>query len=140
MIKSEYLIQLLGKSITDPEIERLKQELGDCEIAEFDGNFDYCFYEHGFCPMFRDNILETIQLFSEGRDNYKEYPYPIPHGLRFSYKQADVQAALGKPSRAVSANDIYRFPDHVLNIGYGKNPKTITLLSFMTLESFDRIG
>ena len=137
IIKPEHLIQLLGLSIADPKIERLKKELGDCEIAEFDGNFDYCFYRHGFCLMFADNILGTIHLFSEGVDNYIEYPYPIPHGLRFSFTKAEVREALGKPTKSASANDVYRFPDHVLNVGYGTNPKTIRMLEFSTLESYD---
>jgi hypothetical protein len=135
IIKPENLIQLLGKSITAPEIERLKKELEDCEVADFDHIIHFCFYRHGFCLMFDDKILGKIQLFSEGADDYKEYPYPIPHGLSFSFTKSEVRAKLGTPSKAGKTTDIYQFPDHVLYVGFRTSP-TISLLTLMTLAKF----
>jgi hypothetical protein len=137
MIQPEHLIQLLGKSITDPEIERLKEELEDCEVEDFDALVYYSFYKHGLCLMFEGNILPTIQLFSEGVDDFHEYPYPLPQGLRFSFKKADVRLALGQPSRAASGTDIYQYPDHVLYVEFrAKPPSAINRLQLMTLEKF----
>jgi len=135
MIRPEHLIQLLGKSITDPEIERLKEHLGDCDV-EHSHHIIYSFYKHGLELHFDDNILGTILLFSEGADDYQQYPYPLPHSLRFSVTNAEVRAVLGKPSRSGPDTDIYQFPDHVLYVEYCMEPKTINSLTLMTLEKF----
>ena len=140
MITSDRLIQLLGKSITAPEVERLNSELGDPEIVEFDGNFDYCFYQHGIALIFEDGILGTLQLFPEGRDGYKQYSYPIPNGLRFPSKQAEVRKALGKPTESsgdkVEESDVYKLKDYVLTISYVAKTKITNLFTFMTFETF----
>lgn len=136
MITPEYFIHLLGKLITDPEFERLKEELGDCEVEDFDHIISYAFYKHGFCMIFDNKILGNIQLFSKGVEDYQEYPYSLPHSLRFSFTKAEVLAALGKPSRSGSDTDIYQFSNHVLYVEYRTKPKTINSLTLMTLEKF----
>src|SRR5262245_31787715 len=131
-INADELIGLLGVSRADTKIGRVTKKLGECEVAEFDGNFDYCWYEHGFALMFERDRLDTIQFYPQGRDNYEEYPDALPHGLKFSFTEANVRKLLGKPSESLSHDtedaDIYKFPDHVLNVSYHKKPKTIALL------------
>jgi hypothetical protein len=136
MIEPKRLVQLLGKSITDPEVERLQKELGDSEVMEMDPTIYFCFYGQGLCLVFTDKVLTAIHLFPEGRDGYRGYPYPIPHNLRFGLEQKDVRAALGNPTRARPDSDTYRFQDHALSVEYDKQQRAVSLLTFMTPETF----
>src|SRR4029450_8464909 len=99
MIEPERLMRILGKEIADPEIETLKKQLGHCEVDDFDGMVTYAFYDYGCSMNFYQSILGNIQLYSKGVEHYEQYPDPLPHSLRFSFKSADVHAALGKPTK-----------------------------------------
>ena len=137
MIKPEQLIQWLGKAITDPEIERVKEDIGHCEVDELDSFVYYSFYKQGFNLQFENNILTTIQLFSEGgAEDYHEYPYPLPHGLSFSSTDNEVRAVLGEPIKTGPDTEIFEFSDHVLYVEFRTKPKTINSLTLMTLEKF----
>lgn len=134
-IKPEELIKLLGRSITDPEIELLKERT-KCEVTEIDPIVGYSFPDQGFSLEFNDNNLSTIMVFSEGVEDFHEYPYPLPHGLRFSMKKAEVRALLGKPIQTGTDTDIFKFPDHVLYVEYLGKAKSVSTLTLMTLEKF----
>lgn len=131
--KAEGLIQLLGKTIDDPELGAL-QESGDCEVTEIDPIIYYAFYPRGLSLQFDDQILGTIILYSAGVEDYREYSSPLPHGLRFSMKQSEVLKLLGAPARRGPDTDIYAFPDHVMYVEYKDKPRTINTLTLMTLE------
>jgi hypothetical protein len=138
MIKPEHLIKLLGKSIADPEIERLKEELEDCEVHE-SHHIIYSFYEHGLEMHFDERILSTMMIYSEAAvdaEDYKAYPYALPHSLNFSLSKAKARKALGKPSRSGADTDIYQFPDHVLYVEFRTDSKTINSLTLMTPEKY----
>jgi hypothetical protein len=130
---AEGLIQLLGKTIDEPEINALR-ESGDCEVIEIDPIVYYAFYPRGLSLQFDDQILGTIILYSEGVEDYEEYSSALPHGLRFSMKQGDVLKLLGAPARRGPDTDIYAFPDHVMYVEYKDKPKTINTVTLMTLS------
>lgn len=140
MNKTDDLLALLGKSLTSPEVKALQTGSDRPEVEEFDPTIHHCYYRRGFALLFHDGILQTIQLFPEGREGYKGYSDPLPHGLRFSFKQKDVRSHLGNPLEEggdeAEVFDVYRFPSHVLNVTYAKGPGTIQLLSFMTPEEY----
>jgi hypothetical protein len=134
-MKPEQLLKLLGKSITDPAVERLKEKLGDCEVNH-SHHIVYSFYKHGLELHFDDNALGTMLLFSEGADDYQQYPYPLPHSLNFSFPNAKVRTVLGQPSKSGPDTDIYQFPTHVLYVEYRPESNTINSLTLMTLEKY----
>jgi hypothetical protein len=131
MIKPVQLYDLLGKRMNDPKVKQLCDQLGDCDIMEMEGDYDYGFENHGLGLTFEDKALSVIMLYPEGRDGYKEYPFPIPHDLQFSFKKKDVHQALGKPAGTGALYDDYNFDDHVLHIEYAGKSKPISMITLL---------
>jgi hypothetical protein len=131
MLKPEDLVELLGKKMKDPKVIQLCKKLGDCDIREMEGIYDYRFEKHGLCLTFEDNSLGVIMLYPEGRDGYKAYPFPLPGGIEFAFKQKDVQALLGPMPESGPTMDVYTYDDHMLSIEYAGKSKPISLITIL---------
>lgn len=131
MIKPEQLVQLLGKRMNDAKVKQLVNTLGDCDIVEIEGVYDYCFEQHGLSVQFEDKNCTAIMLYPEGRDGYAEYPFPLPHDLKFDFKKKDVQQALGAAPETGPLFDNYLHEDHVVSIEYGGKGKPISMITLL---------
>lgn len=131
MLKPAQLVQLLGKRMNDAKVKQLVDQLGDVDISEMEGEYDYTFEGHGLQLTFEEKKCSVVMLYPEGRDGFSEYPFPIPHDLEFKFKKKDVQAALGKSPESGDLWDDYVFDDHVLHIEYGGKGKPISMITLL---------
>lgn len=108
-------LQALGRPHTDPMVVDLLDRLGLAhqKIELNEGYFDNAFDapEHGIDLVFSDPraytlassapegalIFSCVFFFSEGRENHRQYPLPLPSELAFNLSRHDVHERLDTP-------------------------------------------
>ena len=100
-----------------------------------DGEYDYTFEEHGFSFTFTDNVLAVIMLYSAGKDDFAEYAYDVPHGLKFGMTNKEVHTLLGPGIESGPLFDNYKFENHFVTVEYASSKKPISMVTLMTLEA-----
>jgi hypothetical protein len=132
------LISLLGKSVNNADIKNFMLKLNEKpEINNFemiDGTIYYSFKKSGISFLFKKDKLDTIFLYSEGHEGFKQYKGTIPAGVNFSDNRATANKKLGLPSQSGGGGkvpeilkstidkipiwDKWRFPRYALHIEY----------------------
>lgn len=79
---------------------------------------------HGLELVFNDGCLMYIHLHSEEVDRrskktFSQYPFPLPHDLRFGMPKGEASERLGKPFKGTGTSwAIYRTETYGIRVGY----------------------
>jgi len=104
---SDY-IALLGTMVDSPEYLKCERAFGG-EPEVFDDGVDLyrSFPRHGVTFVFRNQRLDSVMFYSQGRDLFTQYAGALPLGLSFADSGITVQEKVG---REIAASGRVRVP------------------------------
>lgn len=152
------IISIMGKPIGDANVKNVLSSIfvnvdKDVDLASEDFRVYVERPEEGFSLIFTDEAhflnksgqsigvgeryFTGMFLYSEGKDGYTEFKYPLPKNLSFANTRDEVLQKLGNPSWSRSrpdgsvVADRWDMSDHRMNLTYSKNSNQITILSLI---------
>ena len=145
------LLVLLGKATSDPSVEQLQREFGTGPTqSTVEDRHYFNFREHGLSLATDESLrIDTIFLYAEGRDGYRQYSGQLPHGLRFDFDQQASRSVLGQPGASGGGDEIpvygvaapwdtYNHPTHSVHVEFGERGGRISLVTLSTPEATPR--
>jgi hypothetical protein len=93
--------ELLGKSYADLRYAPALRGANIPPLERIDDESYVSIHPLGISLVLADNVsVSTIQLHSEGHENYSGYFGTLPDGISFSMGRERIRALLGEPSRS----------------------------------------
>jgi hypothetical protein len=142
------LLSLLGKTIDDPAVEELKRELEAEPSRSTVEDRHYLNFEERGLSLATDETsrIESIFLYAEGRDGYRQYRGNMPHGLAFDVDREASRRMLGQPSDTGGGEavplygtaapwDLYSYPTYSIHIEFGARGQCPSLVTLSTPEA-----
>jgi hypothetical protein len=99
---SRGLTKLLGQDHLSDHLQEFRDAMKEDPVAKYFGlvekGFFHSWKSKGISLWFNErNRLQTIFLYAEGADGFRQYRGELPGGLRFADTRGDVEKKLGKP-------------------------------------------
>jgi len=133
------LLEVLGTSVKGPLMERL---IADHALI---GPNDDGYWENsraGISLLAEDGLVDTIFLHAFGKDDFMEFPGPLPAGLTFESRRTDVRHAFGTPESSGGPDKVTNVYSHdgwdryavgarFIHFSYRRNDGRIDLVTLM---------
>jgi hypothetical protein len=137
------LIRVLGAPLSGAPVQDLIQRFRLAEDASNPGHWESPLLGIALYLGQDRAAVETVFLFGNGKDDFREYRGALPGDLTFRHGRTDVRRVCGEPTRWADAStvadggyqhggwDRYDRPTHVLHFSYERDVGVIELVTLM---------
>ena len=102
---SSQIEKLVGMNVKSSEVQDFLKDKGTSKISRYDTVAYHCYKDNGF-EMITDvnDVVTSIFIFGEGKNDYKQFQGELPHGLSFTDTKEMCRNKFGKPKSIYDGN------------------------------------
>lgn len=139
------LISILGCELESTDVKQFLEIHTSFEDYSSDNDLYKINYSQGVDLLFRNKILDTVFLYSDGKDGHKQYNGSLPLDMKFSYSRQELISS-NTPDKTwkigqgevdlnfpVPSHDRWAWGQHSISAHYSK--KTGSVMYFTIRES-----
>jgi len=139
------LIRVIGAPVTAAPVQDLIARFRLVEDASSPGHLNSPLSGIAFYLNER-RAVETVFLFGNGKDDFREYRGALPGDLTFRHGRSEVRRVFGEPTSSANATrlaeggyqhggwDRYDLPKHTLHFSYERGTGVIELVTLMSVR------